>query len=315
MNSGRERARETSAATVLITAAGRPTPEFREELRRIPNGRNAFAVAALYAETVAIIVVAVHFNRWFVWVGAFILMGRVQAQFAALMHEAAHRLLFRNRKTNDFVGRWMLAFPSFRAIDVYRRGHMAHHHDFAPDPTDNAQLERFTPAEESVISNLLPAGRRHQRLLKGLKNAVRSESVRMRAQARSIILCQIVLIAIAFALHHPWVYFILWLAPNRTVWRATNRLRSLAEHAGNQRDKDGGMITPTVRRSPVSRFYLVPYNIGFHLAHHVDAGIPMANLPRLHSELKRAGYVAEKFEFRSYTSLWRKLATGVKFDA
>ncbi len=36
---------------------------------------------------------AVHFDNWFVWIAAFLLMGRAHAQFAALMHEAAHRLL------------------------------------------------------------------------------------------------------------------------------------------------------------------------------------------------------------------------------
>ena len=36
-----------------ITATGRPTPQFREELRRIPNLRNAFAVVGLYVQTVS----------------------------------------------------------------------------------------------------------------------------------------------------------------------------------------------------------------------------------------------------------------------
>src|SRR4051794_248002 len=94
---------ETVHATDRITASGRPTPQFREELRRIPNVRNALAVIALYAQTIAIVVISVHANVWFVWGAAFILMGRAHAQFAALMHEAAHRLLFRNRKINDFV--------------------------------------------------------------------------------------------------------------------------------------------------------------------------------------------------------------------
>ena len=120
--------------TNRISAAGRPNPEFRERLRRIPNGRNALGVLALYAQTIAIVVLAVRLDNWFVWIAAFVLMGRAHAQFAALMHEAAHRLLFRNRKINDFVGRWFLGFPSFTPIDAYRRGHMAHHrHEFGPD--------------------------------------------------------------------------------------------------------------------------------------------------------------------------------------
>ena len=96
---------------------------------------------------------------------------------------------------------------------------------------------------------------------------------------------QLVFIAIGIALGHPWVYFILWLAPYLTVWRVINRLRSIAEHGGMQRSKDRRETTHTVRQHWLARFLLVPFHIGWHLAHHVDSGVPMANLPKLHREL------------------------------
>ena len=53
------------------------------------------------------------------------------------MHEAAHRLLFANRRANDFVGRWLLGYPRFTSTDAYRRVHMAHHRqEFGPDEPD-----------------------------------------------------------------------------------------------------------------------------------------------------------------------------------
>jgi len=303
--------------TDRITAGGRPTPEFREQLRRIPNGRNAFAVLALYAQTIAIVVLAVHFDNWptnlLVWSAAFVLMGRAHAQFAALMHEAAHRLLFRNRKLNDFAGRWLLGFPSFTPIDAYRRGHMAHHREeFGPDEPDIPLYRGYPISRDSMRRKLLrdASGQTGWKLFKGLLGAVRSQNQAIRFQARAIVASQLVLIAIGVALHHPWVYFILWLAPYLTVWRVINRLRSIAEHGGMQRSKDRRLTTHSVKQSPLSRFFVVPFHIGWHLAHHVDAGVPMAHLPRLHAELQRAGYVVDGLEHRSYTALWRKLASG-----
>jgi fatty acid desaturase len=126
---------------------------------------------------------------------------------------------------------------------------------------------------------------------------------------------QLVLIAIGIALGHPWVYFILWFAPYLTVWRVINRLRSIAEHGGMQRSKDRRETTHTVRQSPLARFALVPFHIGWHLAHHVDAGVPMANLPKLHAELRRSGYVTDELEYRNYTALWRKLGSRAKIPA
>ncbi|MEC7667136.1 MAG: hypothetical protein VX487_08875, partial [Actinomycetota bacterium] len=79
-------------ATALVRPDGRPTPEFRAELRKVSNVKNALSIVLLYAQTIAIIVVAVNLG-WWAWPIAFILMGRAHAQFAAMMHEAAHRLL------------------------------------------------------------------------------------------------------------------------------------------------------------------------------------------------------------------------------
>ena len=43
-------------------------------------------------------------------------MGRGHCLLNILGHEAAHRLLFPNRRANDFVGRWLLAYPTFQAV-------------------------------------------------------------------------------------------------------------------------------------------------------------------------------------------------------
>jgi fatty acid desaturase len=296
-----------------LTATARPANSLRDELRRIPNLRNALAVAAVWAQTLGIIVAAVWIDNIFVWALAFVLMGRAHAQFAALMHEAAHRLLFRNRRINDWAGRWLLGFPSFTPNDLYRRGHMAHHRDeFGPDEPD-IPLYRGYPISRASLRRKLTrdaTGRTGWKLFKGLVRGVRAEDAAVRSQARLIVGTQLVLIAIGVAVGHPWVYFILWFAPYLTVWRVINRLRSIAEHGGMQRSKDRRLTTHTVKQGPISRFFVVPHHIGWHLAHHVDSGIPMANLPKLHAELRRANYVTDEIEYSSYLALWKQLASG-----
>jgi fatty acid desaturase len=297
--------------TERLTASARPANAFRDELRRIPNARNTIAVASIYAQTIGIIVTAVWIDNLFVWALAFVLMGRAHAQFAALMHEAAHRLLFRNRRVNDWVGRWLLGFPAFTPVDLYRRGHMAHHRDeFGPDEPDIPLYRGYPIGRASMRRKLTrdATGRTGGKLFIGLVRGVGSADAAVRSQARSIVATQLVLIAVGIALGHPWVYFLLWLAPYLTVWRVINRLRSIAEHGGMERSKDRRLTSHTVRQSPWSRFLIVPHHIGWHLAHHVDSGIPMANLPKLHAELRRANYVTDGFEYRSYLALWRQLS-------
>ena len=130
--------------TERLTRAGRPVPEVREELRRIANGRNALSVVSLYAQTLAVIGVAVWINHPLAYAAAFLLMGRAHCQYNILGHEAAHRLLFTDKRANDLVGRWLLAYPSFQAFDLYRRVHMAHHRDeFGPNEPDLALYQGY----------------------------------------------------------------------------------------------------------------------------------------------------------------------------
>ena len=121
---------------------------------------------------------------------------------------------------------------------------------------------------------------------------------------------QLVLIAVSIAVGHPWVYWLLWFLPYLTVWRVINRLRSVAEHGGMQRSKDRRETTHSVHQTWAARFMLVPFHIGWHLAHHVDSGVPMKHLKAYHAELERSGYVTDALEYPRYTALWRKLASG-----
>ena len=118
---------------------------------------------------------------------------------------------------------------------------------------------------------------------------------------------QAVLFAAAIASDHWWLYPLLVLLPYLTVWRVINRLRSIAEHGGMHRSPDKRESTHTVRQHLPARFMLVPYRIGLHLAHHVDAGVPFRNLPTLQRALLDAGYITDEFEYTNYLAAWRAL--------
>lgn len=298
--------------TGRVTAAARPAPGWREELRRIPSARNALAVVSVYAQSAAVVAGAVWLDHPAAWVAAFLLMGRAHAQFAALMHEAAHRLLFRNRSRNDFAGRWLLGFPAFTPTDLYRRGHMAHHREeFGADEPD-VPLYRGYPITRASFRRKLwrdATGRTGWKLLRGLLRATRSEHALVRRQARSIVAAQAGVFALFALAGHPWLYLFLWFGPYLTVWRVINRLRAIAEHGGMEASADRRRTTHSVRQTWPARTWLVPFHIGWHLAHHVDPGIPMARLPAFHAELRRAGYVTDALEYPSYRALWRALSS------
>jgi len=299
----------TVRETSTLRPDGRPAPALRDELRRIPSWRNASSVLGLYAQVAVIVWASVRWSPWILPLSV-LLMGRAHAQFASLMHESAHRLLFADRKWNDTVGRWLLGYPAFSSTDAYRRVHMAHHREeFGPDEPDMPLYAGYPISTASMRRKLLrdAEGRTGWKLMRGLLRQWNSPDLRSRHTFWKIMAVQAVLLAGAIASGHWWVYPVLWVLPYLTVWRVINRLRSIAEHGGMQRSKDRRQTTHSVRQHMLARFLLVPYNIGWHLAHHVDSGVPFRNLPRLHRELQSAGYVDDTIEYPSYPAIWRAL--------
>src|SRR5579872_5850863 len=95
--------------TERLLPTGVPRPEIRAELRKIDDARNALTVVTLWAWVIGMVWLAVWTGNPAVYVAAFVLMGPVYARFAILMHESAHKLLFTNKKVNDFVGTWLIS--------------------------------------------------------------------------------------------------------------------------------------------------------------------------------------------------------------
>jgi len=171
--------------TAVVRADGRAHPDVRPELRTIPSYRNALSVVSLYAQTAAVLVATVVWAPWS-WPITFVLMGRAHAQFASLMHEAAHRMLFTNRRANDLVGRWLLGYPSFTPTDGYRRSHMAHHREeFGPDEPDIPLYRGYPISRASFRRKLVrdATGQTGVKLMRGLLRAVRSPDATSRRVA------------------------------------------------------------------------------------------------------------------------------------
>ena len=293
-----------------LLAGAKPIPEFRVELRRIPNLRNAANVASVWIQSFGVIALAIWINHPVAWIVAFFLVGRSFALFAILAHEAAHRLLFSKKSVNDWVGRWLLGYPAFIPTDQYRRGHMAHHREefgprepdlmlYANYPVTRASLRRKLARDAGFVSgwkNLRPL----------LAAVTRRDS---RGVALKILAVQVIIAAVLTAFGAWWVYPVMWLAPWLTVWRVINRLRSIAEHGGMEGSTDRRRTTHHVRQSLWARFWMVPFNTGWHLAHHVDAGVPFQHLPALHRELEVTGWVTPAITYPNYRTLWRALSS------
>ncbi|MGH9016709.1 MAG: fatty acid desaturase [Acidimicrobiales bacterium] len=304
-------ARPDVLPTDRLLATGMARPDLRRDLRRIDDGRNAVTVASLWIFVVAIVGGAVWVGTWWSYLIAFALMGPMYTRFAILMHESAPKLLFTNKRVNDWVGTWLIAYPAFTPIQLYRRGHFAHHREeFGPEEPDLAFYGGYRCDRATLRRRLW----RDAVGISGWKNFVALlRALKVPAARRvvaAILAVQVMLWAASTAATgRIWIYPLLWWLPWMTQWRVLNRLRSIGEHGGLEASRDRRVTTHSVRQSLVARFWFVPYNTGWHLAHHVDMGVPWRNLPRFHGELVRAGYIGEGLTYPSYRALWRALSS------
>lgn len=300
--------------TERLSATGRPVPEVRAELRRISNVGNVVTVIGVWAQAALTVALGIWLSHPLGWVLSFVLMGRTFARLGILGHEAAHRLLFSRKSVNDFVGKWFASYPSFTPIEAYRRSHMAHHkQEFGPEEPDIPLYRGYPIPADSFRRKLW----RDATFRTGWK--IRKPLLQLAWKrnpiALQIVATQLVVLGAFTLIGRPELYAFLWLLPEMSVWRVLNRLRAIAEHGGMTMSDDRRETTHHVRQSLLARFWIVPYNTGWHLAHHVDIGIPWRNLPALHRELVASGWVVPDLEYPSYVALWRKLASGERQPA
>ncbi len=290
---------------------GRPREALRDELRRVDDVRNALAAAGAVAFPVAVVAAAVALAHPAAWVVAFLLMPIAQNRLFILHHEAAHRTLFSNRRVNDLVGINLVGWLTFgTGGHGYRIGHIHHHRDeFGPKEPDFLLYSRYPVSGASMR-------RKHRRDLTGVSayrivrpRFQRLGEVRHRRLTYRFLAGQALVFGAFWATGHPWLYLTMWVVPWATLYQGINRVRAIAEHGGMTRSADRRRTTHHVHQSLVARMVMVPFGVGYHLAHHADMTVPYRNLPRLHAALVEDGYVGD-LEWPTYRSLWRALRSG-----
>jgi len=112
---------------VLPKATDLLTAEQVHELRGKCDVVGALLVLHAWALIAASMALFVWWPNPFTFLLGVMVVGGRQLGLAILMHDAAHGLLFANRRLNDGVGTWLCAWPVFTSLALYRPYHLRHH--------------------------------------------------------------------------------------------------------------------------------------------------------------------------------------------
>ena len=278
------------------------SPAERRELLAIRGSRAWLSIATNWGLVgAAFALVAWAPNPLSVVVALFVIGGR-QLGFAVLMHEAAHRTLFRNRRWNDVVGNWLCAYPVWSDLYPYRAYHLQHHAKTgtaedpdlslaAPFPVTRASLRRKIWRDLSGQTGWKRARATFRRDLGLSQGKVRRLDFMGVRNLRGVTITNAALLAVLVVCGHPALY-LLWVGAWLTTYSLVMRIRSIAEHGMVPDTADDFRNTRTTVARWWERLFIAPNLVNYHLEHHLMIAVPHYNLPRMHRLLRERGVLA-----------------------
>lgn len=296
--------------------------EFKDDFRKaLPREivlrlarRSAWRASAAILHDLAVLAIAIgialaYWPNPIVILVCVMIIGTRQHALFVIAHDAAHYLLYENRKINDLAGR-ACAMLQGLSMCTYRVIHRLHHNNLYGELDPDTALHGGYPRGKTyLIKKLLKdlsgltAWKTYAYFLGGAPAlntatnvAIRplddtSEKLRNEAGLdRSAVIVFHLALLLLFALSgHLIQYLVLWILPLVTVVQAILRLRAISEH-GATTDFSSPLTAARTNVAPAWLEWLIfPHHVNYHIEHHLYASVPHYNLPGLHQEMTARG--------------------------
>ena len=285
----------------------------KELIARLARRSGLRATLAIL-EDFAVIAVAVaaalaYWPNPLVLLPAIFIIGTRQHALFVIAHDAAHYLLYENRKLNDWAGRACATVQGL-SMCTYRVIHRLHHNNLYGELDPDTALHGGYPRGrlyliKKLLKDLggLTAWKTYAYFLGGapaLNTATHvamrpldDTSPKLRAEAQHdrnvVIVFHIVLLGVMAAAGYLVQYLVLWVLPLVTVVQAILRLRAIAEH-GATTDFSSPLTAARTNVGPAwLRWLIFPHNVNYHIEHQLYASVPQHNLAELHREMEARG--------------------------
>jgi fatty acid desaturase len=231
---------------------------------------------------------------------AMLIIAARQHALAILMHEGVHFTLARDRSVNELVGNWFCAFPLGMVTSLYRRWHLAHHG--APNTQDDPDyLQHLADNDfrlpilrrtllvlmlKDIVGVSLPKWIGSTTAWLGWPRVFKNDqdSPLSRRERAHFAALWVSVAALAFVTGTYVYLIVIWYVPILLLLPAFARVRTIAEH-NFEESPDELDHTRHVDGLAIERFFIAPFNINYHIAHHYFPSVPQHNLPRLHRAL------------------------------
>ena len=304
----------------------------RQRLVKKNNWKASYEIAHTWAWIAAAFLLAGLFPNVLTIVIALFILGGKQLACAIIMHDTSHFSMFTNKKTNDFVGKWLGAYPIWGDMLRYRPYHLEHHiyTGTHKDPdlglttgyptTKNSMGRKFfrdltglTGVKTQFLGNLAT----HLGLIEYNLGGAKPKKIDQKgrpffdiikmayANLHGPILANLLLLGILWLFGAAWLYW-LWIGALLTTYNFSLRVRSIAEHAMVENPLDPIRNTRTTYANWLEKILFAPHHVNYHLEHHLLMSVPSYNLKEMHQILLKKGFYEKGLLEKGYWSIVKK---------
>jgi fatty acid desaturase len=215
---------------------------------------------------------------------AIVIIGNRQRALGNLLHDAAHGSFGPNRRCADLIARCLLLWPMWNSLEIYRRDHFAHHRLLGVPGHDVDLIH----SEESMGRSWLALLWRDVTNRRSWIGSALGHLLRAERPELALILAwwgaMLLAIALVAAPLAAIEFLLLWAAARATVFHWITTFREISDHVGLW---PGTLIGFSRNHTGQGLFgvFIHPHCNGYHLAHHLNPGMPYFALPKAHALL------------------------------
>ncbi len=262
----------------------------------------------------------------FVIIPLLFILGGKQLACAVLMHDSSHHSVFSNKKVNDFVGSWLGGYLMFNKMKSYRPYHKLHHVSTGtvedPDllltrgyPTSKKSMMRKFARDLFGITGLKSSFALFLMSLGYIKYTQAGVVEKVKKEDRQVnwmgligpVISNLGLFLLLAVLFDPRIY-LFWLLAYFTTFQFCVRVRAMAEHSMVEDTEDPIRNTRTTKANFIERLLFAPYNVNYHLEHHMLMSVPSYNLPKMHKLLVERGFYDKGLLANGYWDIIKQAA-------
>ena len=279
--------------------------EILSQLSKISPLKMALAIFNDWFFIVLIILVCDNFFSWPLYIFSALFISTKMHALGVLSHDAVHYRIAPKKIINDLIANLFLCWPLFIKVQGYRNEHFPHHKyvnsDLDPDliRKKNHPDWIFPKTKRNLFKIFLfdILGINLGQYAKRLKFSLHYQSKKKEAPSMQLGRILFYLIIVSFLQsQNLWKeFFLYWIIPYITFFKAIRRIRTLAEHFAI---KNGD--TRTVLPFFWERLLFSPHSVNFHAEHHLFPHIPFYNLKKLHKALMNSPYKDQLYFTKSY---------------